>query len=237
MCWWCGDPDCEDGKKCRNARTRNSLLNSNTFRGAVRRIERATDRKVAYSPGTPWDGRRPAFAPGVRESVMGGSGGTGGVTCQLCNTAINDTCGHADHKIPWREYTMQSAQKAMQEHGKNWTGGAIPEDFVRVMSSDPSNLQPAHARCNESKSDSMPGLSAGGSRRERQAAEKQEAERSEKAEEQRRLQQRREREERAARRNGGRDRWRGGPGPDSKEDRKRTRLWAKSRLTFFPQSV
>ena len=83
----------------------------------------------------------------------------------------------------------------------------------------------------------MPGLSAGGSRRERQAAEKQEAERSEKAEEQRRLQQRREREERAARRNGGRDRWRGGPGPDSKEDRKRTRLWAKSRLTFFPQSV
>ena len=109
MYWWCGDPDCEDGEKCRNARTRNSLLNSNTFRGAVRRIERATDRKVAYSPGTPWDGRRPAFAPGVRESVMGGSGGTGGVTCQLCNTAINDTCGHADHKIPWREYTMQSA--------------------------------------------------------------------------------------------------------------------------------
>ena len=58
MCWLCGDPTCIDGKKCRNARARNDLLNSNTFRGAVRRVERATDQKVTYAPGVPWDGRR-----------------------------------------------------------------------------------------------------------------------------------------------------------------------------------
>lgn len=134
--------------------------------------------------------------------------------CSLCNTAISGTPGHADHIIPWRDYMMQGAQKAAQEHGQNYTGGAIPEDFVRVMSSDPRNLQPTHARCNESKSDSMPGRPVGKSRLERRAAESLEAKRLKEKEEQRRLQQQRERDERAAWRNSRWDRWPGGPGPD-----------------------
>ena len=68
MCLWCENPACIGGKKCRHARIRNSLLNSNTFRSAVRRIERTAHRKVTYSRyGELWDGWRPSFFPGVRE--------------------------------------------------------------------------------------------------------------------------------------------------------------------------
>lgn len=215
MCWWCGNPDCEEGEKCRYARTRNPLLNSDTFRGAVRRIERATDQKVAFAPGAAWDGRRPAFVPGIRDAVMRGPGGAGGQACALCGKAISGTRGHADHKTPWADYTAQSAKAAMREHQRKWTGGTIPDDFARVMSSDPSNLQPAHASCNESKSNSMPGRPAGAAQRERREAEKREKARREAERQKRILQQQRERDERAEWRNNrrrGPDRDPGGTG-------------------------
>ncbi|MDE6261494.1 MAG: hypothetical protein K2M42_11690 [Oscillospiraceae bacterium] len=217
MCWWCGDPTCIDGKKCRNARARNDLLNSNTFRGAVRRVERATDQKVTYAPGMPWDGRRPSFLPGVRDAVMRGPNGAGGGICPICGKAINGTHGHADHKTPWKDYTMESARDAMREHGKRWTGGAIPDDFARIMSSDPKNLQATHASCNESKSNSMPGRSIGDARKERQEAQAKEAALLREEQRKRTLQQQRERDERSARRDSDRDSlwsWRRGPGPD-----------------------
>lgn len=200
MCWLCGDPTCIDGKKCRNARARNDLLNSNTFRGAVRRVERATDQKVTYAPGVPWDGRRPSFLPGVRDAVMRGPSGAGGGICPICGKAINGTHGHADHKTPWKDYTMESARDAMREHSRKWEGGTIPDDFVRVMSSDPKNLQATHAKCNESKSNSMPGRSAGDAKKANREARAREAERLRKEQQERALQQKRERDERAARR-------------------------------------
>ena len=64
----------------------------------------------------------------------------------------------------------------MQEHGQSWSGGAIPEDFARVMSSDPRNLQPAHAACNQRKSDSTGAHRAGETRRRREEEERQERE-------------------------------------------------------------
>lgn len=202
MCWWCGDPDCEDGEKCRHARTRNSLLNSGTFRGAVRRIERATNQKVAFAPGAAWDGRRPTFVPGIRDAVMRGPGGAGGQTCALCGRAISGTHGHVDHKTPWADYTEQSAQAAMREYQQSWTGGVIPDDFARVMSSDPRNLQPTHARCNESKSNSMPGRSSGAAKQENREAEKREKARQEAERQKRILQQQQARDERYRQRYG-----------------------------------
>lgn len=202
MCWWCGDPDCEEGEKCHYARTRNPLLNSDTFRGAVRRIERTTDQKVAFAPGAAWDGRRPAFVPGIRDAVMRGPGGAGGQACALCGKAISGIRGHADHKIPWADYTAQSAEAAMREHQRKWTGGTIPDDFARVMSSDPSNLQPAHARCNESKSNSMPGRSSGAVKQENREAQRRAKARQEAEQQRRTLQQQQERDERYRQRYG-----------------------------------
>lgn len=200
MCWWCGASDCRDGEKCHHAQSRNTLLNSNTYRSANRRIERVTVQRVARAPGVPWDGRRPAFVPGIRNTVMGGAGGN----CSICGTPITGTV-HVDHKIPWRTYTEQSARTAMQELGQSWTGGPIPDDFVRVMSSDPKNLQAAHAHCNESKSDSLPGRPAGAARRENREAQRQEDEYQREAERRRISQQQADRDERARRRNRRRD--------------------------------
>lgn len=217
MCLWCGDPACIDGKKCRHARSRSPLLNSDTFRGAVRRIEYTTGQKVTYARGVPWDGRRPSFIPGVRDAVMREPSGAGGGICPICGKAINGTHGHADHKTPWKDYTMESARDAMREHSRKWEGGAIPDDFVRVMSSDPKNLQATHASCNESKSNSMPGRSAGAAKKANREAEAREAARLREAQRKRTLQQQRERDERAARRDSDRDSswgWRRGPGPD-----------------------
>lgn len=216
MCWWCEDPTCVDGEKCHHARTKNSLLNSNTFRSAVRRVEGTTNRKVTYSPGVPWDGRRPSFLPGVRDAVMRGPSGAGGGICPICGKAMDGTHSHADHKTPWKDYTMEAAQGTMRR-GQQWKGGAIPDDFVRVMSSDPKNLQATHAKCNESKSNSRPGRSAGDARKANREAEAREVARLREAQRKRELQQKRERDERAARRDSDRDSfrgWRRGPGPD-----------------------
>lgn len=109
----------------------------------------------------------------------------------------------------------ESAKAAMREHQQSWAGGTIPDDFVRVMSSDPRNLQPAHAKCNESKSNSMPGRSAGAVKRDNREAQRREEARRE-AERQKRIrQQQRERDERAEWRNNrrrGPDRDPGGAG-------------------------
>lgn len=197
MCWWCKDPSCLDGEKCYYRQNKSLLLNSRTFKDAVRRIECATGKKVAYAPGMPWNGLRPAFVPGIRDAVMGGTSGTGGLTCSLCQAPIQGTSGHADHVTPWQSYTEQSARSAMREHGQNWMGGAIPDDFARVMSSDPRNLQPAHARCNEEKSDSMPGRPAGAARRERREQQAREEARRREEERRRIERQQQERAERA----------------------------------------
>lgn len=174
MCQWCGDPTCVDGEKCHHALKRNPLTNSNTFSAARRRIERATGSPVRMSPGAFWAGRRPGFVPGVRDAVVNPAGGP--PVCSLCHQPIAPGQGQADHITPWREYTQNSAKAAMQEHGQSWSGGAIPEDFARVMSSDPRNLQPAHAACNQRKSDSTGAHRAGETRRRREEEERQERE-------------------------------------------------------------
>lgn len=229
MCWWCGSPDCEDGEECDFELSTNPLLDSDTFRGAVRRIEFIIGESIAYAPGVPWSGGRPAFIPGVRNAVMRGGDDTEELICPVCHTAIDGTDVHIDHRIPWKIYTDQSAKAAMREHGLVWIGGSLPDDFVRVMSSDPDNLQAAHSLCNERKSDSMPGQPAGVSRRNNKAEQEAEAA-YERAEEQRRVEeQRKARAKRAARREakrqqqqgsgwgewqGGWDGWRRGSGPD-----------------------
>lgn len=194
MCWWCGNDNCTDGEKCRHARSQSPLLNSNTYRSANRRIENATGQRVARAPGVPWGGRRPAFVPGIRDAMMRISDGI----CPLCRTAISGEA-QVDHTTPWKPYIEQSARTAMQEHGQSWTGGSMPDDFVRVMSSDPNNLQVTHARCNQSKSNSMPGLSIRAVRQGNRKARRQEADDREKKKQRRILKQQAERDARAER--------------------------------------
>lgn len=195
MCWWCGNPACDEGSICDFDYAMNPLLNSNTFWNTVQRIENAIGREITYAPGKPWDGLRPSFISGVRDAVMGGPTGTGGMICPLCGVAINGTNGQADHRIPWEDYIRQSARAAMREHNQNWAGGSIPDDFARVMSSDPDNLQATHARCNGHKSNSMPGQSAGDVRKANQEARARMAARQKEAERKKREQQRRDKEE------------------------------------------
>lgn len=197
MCWWCLDPSCLDGEKCHYRQNKSPLLNSQTFKGAVRRIERATGQKVAYAPGMSWNGLRPAFVPGIRAAIMGGADGRGGLKCSLCPGRITGTQGDVDHKTPWHDYVMQLLSAAMGEYGQDWTGGVIPDDFARVMCSDPNNLQPAHAHCNEQKRDSMPGRSAGAARRERREQQAREEARQREEERRRIERQQQERAERA----------------------------------------
>ena len=200
MCWWCLDSSCLEGEVCDFALNASPLLESGTFKDAVRRIEAATGQAVCYAPGVPWSGRRPSFLPGIRAAIMGGPDGMGGLKCALCPGRITGTQGEADHKTPWYDYVMQSLRAAMGEYGQSWAGGAIPEDFARVMCSDPSNLQPAHVRCNGQKSDSMPGRPAGAARRERREQEAREAARQREEERQRIEMQQQEREGRARQR-------------------------------------
>lgn len=190
MCWWCGASDCRDGKKCHHAQSRNTLLNSNIYRSTNRRIERITDQRVARAPGVPWGGERPAFIPGIRDAMMRKADGI----CPLCRTAIDGDEAQVDHKTPWEDYVVQSAEAT------GWKGGALPDDFAYVMSSDPDNLQVTHARCNQRKSNSMPSRSAGSARMEKKIAQAQKLKRQKEAKEQLKLQQQAERDERARRR-------------------------------------
>lgn len=212
MCWWCHDPSCANGRKCHYDEDTSPLLNSNTYQSAKRRIEDIAGPIRTYAPGMPWDGRRPSFVSDLWNAMMRGPDGEGDPICSQCGNPIPSGQRQLDHIIPWRPYIEQSAQAAMQEYGEDLTDIPIPDDFAKVMYSDPDNLQPTHAHCNQSKSDSMPDRPVGAVRRDNREAQRREAERQKEAERQRRLQQEAEREERADRR---RRRW---YDPDSDQD-------------------
>lgn len=217
MCWWCGDPACDDGEKCGFDPFENLLLRSDTCLDAVDRIENIIGQgEVTYRPGACWvRGKRPSLIPGIREAVMGGPSGTGGMICPLCGKAIIGTNGHVDHKVPWQAYTEESARAAMREYGQSWAGDPIPEDFARIMSSDPDNLQATHIDCNRHKSDRLPGKGSGSVRELNRKAKAEEAARLREAQRKRTLQQQRERDERAAQRD---SRWDRRRDPDSDSD-------------------
>ncbi len=164
MCDWCLDSSCSDGEKCRYARCRNPFIGSLTFQRARRRVENVTG-PLRTAPGVFWSGNRPGIIPEIRDHVLASSS-----LCGICHRPIaSDDLLHADHITPWYTYVQRKITKVSAKSHLNWSGGAVPLDFVCVLFNDPHNLQPAHDHCNHSKSDAVQGEKAGTTRRIRKA--------------------------------------------------------------------
>lgn len=164
MCDWCFRAECVDEKQCKGRPGNSPLLTSRTFQEVYRRVVGVIG-PWPLAPKLFWDGSQPYFFGAIRAHVMGprphvtAAGAVNQITCGICGQAV-DGRGHVDHITPWKRYMAEKLEAAAAERGAAWQGGHVPKDLVQVMYNDPVNLQPAHASCNESKSDFVPGLGA-----------------------------------------------------------------------------